>query len=418
MFTFDLILSVFPVAESFFAAAFLAWLYFKTKALHHVYLHIFYALLGMFYLMSVFFYLNDFPAISFLFTFSLPVTLSLFPAFYMYLRSLTGSELPSIRVKILHFTPPVLFLLVLLPFQFLPYDVRIAYVSRENPSWLNDYPLLGYIKVIYRIAVTYFINFQFVVYLYLMSRELVHYRKRIEERFSFKEQINLEWAVYSIFFFAMLTILINFSHYIGVSVFVYSRIVFNVISVIIIFFLFIKGFSQRNVFVPEKMTLKEIIPDIPELYIDYKKENSTAVDDNLATGKANSPQDSKPKYQHSTLTLEARTRIIDELELLVADAHFFFQKNLDIDQLSEQLKTNSTYVSQIINENFEKNFFHFVNEIRIKEAQKLLGDPGNDKYTIEALANSCGFNSRSSFHSAFKKVTGMTPAEYRNARKQ
>lgn len=413
MYVFDMILSVFPVAECFFAASILLWMYIKKKAIHYLYLHVFYGLLGLFYLMSVFFYFEDLQTLSIMFTFSLPVTLSLFPAFYLYLRSLTGPSLPGRTTILLHFIVPLLFLFVLLPFQFLSYEVRMAFISRENPSWLADYSLLNTIRAVYRFAVIYFINIQFVIYLLLMGRELLLYRRRIEERFSFKENIDLEWVGYSIFFFAMLTILINFSHYIGVSAYIYSRMTFNIISVILVFFLFIKGFSQRNVFIPDNLKPGIIPQSVSDFYIPGYDQDDT---EKPVNGNSFSEVMSEPrhKYQHSTLTPEVRRRILDNMQKLISEKVFFLQKDLDIDRLSEILKTNSTYLSQVINEDFGKNFFHFVNDLRIEEAKKHFGDKSNDKYTIEAIANSCGFNSRSSFHSAFKKATGYTPAEFRN----
>ena len=47
------------------------------------------------------------------------------------------------------------------------------------------------------------------------------------------------------------------------------------------------------------------------------------------------------------------------------------------------------------------------------EAQKLLLSKEGDIYTIEAIANKVGFHSKSSFNSSFKKITKITPSEFR-----
>jgi AraC-like DNA-binding protein len=78
------------------------------------------------------------------------------------------------------------------------------------------------------------------------------------------------------------------------------------------------------------------------------------------------------------------------------------------------------YVSQVINEYYQQNFNTFLNSYRIKEACKRLGDLEHyGNYTIEAISESVGFKSRSTFVSSFKRITGLTPSQYqRLARKQ
>jgi AraC-like DNA-binding protein len=85
--------------------------------------------------------------------------------------------------------------------------------------------------------------------------------------------------------------------------------------------------------------------------------------------------------------------------------------------LAEKLNTNKSYLSQVINEYFRKNFSTFVNEYRVKEASRLLLEKESENYTIEAIANSVGFKSKSAFNSAFKKFTGITPSYFVNSTK-
>ncbi|EPG75466.1 DNA-binding helix-turn-helix protein [Leptospira fainei serovar Hurstbridge str. BUT 6] len=77
-------------------------------------------------------------------------------------------------------------------------------------------------------------------------------------------------------------------------------------------------------------------------------------------------------------------------------------------------KITPEQLSEFINSEYKKNFNQFVNEYRIKEAcEQLLEQKGRSVLTI---ALSVGFNSKSSFHSAFKNFTGMSPVEYRESR--
>ena len=71
------------------------------------------------------------------------------------------------------------------------------------------------------------------------------------------------------------------------------------------------------------------------------------------------------------------------------------------------------HLSQILNEKLNQNFFDFVNNYRIQEAKKLLVSPDGGLLTILAIAEEVGFNSKSAFNNAFKKVTNTTPSEFR-----
>jgi len=95
----------------------------------------------------------------------------------------------------------------------------------------------------------------------------------------------------------------------------------------------------------------------------------------------------------------------------------YLQADFSLDKLSVLASSNKKYVSFVINEEFEKGFNHFVNEYRIKTARKMLTDQRYQHYTIEAIANMVGFKSKSSFNSAFKLFTGLTPSYYKRASK-
>jgi AraC-like DNA-binding protein len=73
----------------------------------------------------------------------------------------------------------------------------------------------------------------------------------------------------------------------------------------------------------------------------------------------------------------------------------------------------SHIVSQIINSEFGKNFYDFVNYYRVEECKKMLADNSYSSKTILEIAYECGFNSKSVFNNSFKKLTGKTPSDYK-----
>ena len=96
----------------------------------------------------------------------------------------------------------------------------------------------------------------------------------------------------------------------------------------------------------------------------------------------------------------------DLLEVMKTEKPYLDQ-NLNIFTLAKRLGTNSKYLSQVINQEFDKSFVHFINEYRIEEAKQILLVENN--YTIEAQSQMVGFKSKSSFNIAFKRHTGITP---------
>lgn len=101
-------------------------------------------------------------------------------------------------------------------------------------------------------------------------------------------------------------------------------------------------------------------------------------------------------------------KIKEELLEVMKTEKPYLDHNLNIFTLSKRLNTNSKYLSQVINQEFNKSFVHFVNEYRIEEVKQIL--LLNNNYTIEAQSQMVGFKSKSSFNIAFKRHTGLTPS--------
>ena len=118
------------------------------------------------------------------------------------------------------------------------------------------------------------------------------------------------------------------------------------------------------------------------------------------------PTKISPKEQVEDLSLW-KSRI----EKFMDDQKPYLESQLTLKSLSQMLKSNPTIISAAINQNFGKNFNDFVNEYRVNEFLTLSKKGEFDHYTLLALALECGFNSKSTFNRAFKKIKGVTPKE-------
>lgn len=87
--------------------------------------------------------------------------------------------------------------------------------------------------------------------------------------------------------------------------------------------------------------------------------------------------------------------------------------NFSSKDLAKQLKTNTRYLSAVVNSRFGMNFSCLLNEYRIKDALRLLGDKKNKDKNVEEISAMVGFANRQSFYAAFYRIVGETPHGYR-----
>lgn len=90
----------------------------------------------------------------------------------------------------------------------------------------------------------------------------------------------------------------------------------------------------------------------------------------------------------------------------------YLKSDLKISELAELISVPYYQLSQFINEEFDVNFYDFINKYRVEEAKKLLLEDENN-YKILAIAYEVGFNSKATFNRVFKKLTDLTPSEFR-----
>jgi AraC-like DNA-binding protein len=91
----------------------------------------------------------------------------------------------------------------------------------------------------------------------------------------------------------------------------------------------------------------------------------------------------------------------------------FLDPYLSLTSLANKYNTNTSYLSKIINNYSAYNFTDYINSYRVTYAKELLTNKKYKSYTIIAIGLESGFNSKSTFYTAFKKLTQQTPSEFR-----
>lgn len=117
------------------------------------------------------------------------------------------------------------------------------------------------------------------------------------------------------------------------------------------------------------------------------------------------------KYEKSALDSSQSERIARKLVRAMEEDCLYRDPNLTLSMLAQHVGVSLNYVSQTLNQNLGQSFFEFVNSWRIREAMPLVE---KGEATVLAIAYEVGFNSRSSFYSAFKRETGQTPTSYKS----
>lgn len=143
-------------------------------------------------------------------------------------------------------------------------------------------------------------------------------------------------------------------------------------------------------------------------YYRRKKNSPALAADAIETGKPIVEE----KYRKSNVSMEECHRLADELDMLMQEKRLYVNPDLKIADLASVLNVSPYTLSYVFNQFLNKNYYDYLNDYRIAEFKRLLNEDEYSKYTLSALAELCGFSSRTSFFRYFKKTTGITPNEY------
>lgn len=113
-------------------------------------------------------------------------------------------------------------------------------------------------------------------------------------------------------------------------------------------------------------------------------------------------ESAKPKNEH-----------ISTLEQILVSEKRFLDPTISLERLSEEMGLSKSHLSRVINAELGIGFNDYLNHLRVEEAKHHLCNPEFENYTLVAIGLEAGFNSKTTFNTAFKKQTSMTPSEFR-----
>jgi AraC-like DNA-binding protein len=221
-------------------------------------------------------------------------------------------------------------------------------------------------------------------------RLLYRHKIEVQNTYSYITYKELQWA--RIFLIYLLTISVV-SHLISnefMDIVFKDNTVFSVMDLIAIYWVAYRGILQRNV-----------------LSVFNHEWNSNSPSDKPAAQKQSQEMDS-----------EKLEGLMYKIEDYMAVSESFSNPNLTVVDVAEGIKVHPRLISKTINSQSKQNFNAYVNQLRIKKAERLLKDQKEANWSMEGIGSESGFKSKSAFYSAFKKQTGTTPSQFKELSEQ
>jgi AraC-like DNA-binding protein len=133
----------------------------------------------------------------------------------------------------------------------------------------------------------------------------------------------------------------------------------------------------------------------------------------IITPKTVLPKAEELKYRKSSLSEQNIDKYKKEIEKLLTEDKIFKNNGLSVQDMADKLGIPRQYLTEILNAHMKIGFQELLSQYRVEEFIKYLNDKDYRNYTLMAIANEVGFSSKTTFNTAFKKITGMTPSEYK-----
>lgn len=315
---------------------------------------------------------------------SLPPTLELFrirlsafknPLLYLYFLSILFSDF-KLKARHLVHTLPFLIPVALLTPRFFLADLETKQYFLEN-----------YHKMVEIQLIRIFENIVTVIYLLSMVKLIVRYRKLFLQNTSSQKHLETyKWLTQFLSVIIALWMVTFFKNLLkwdnDLALLNNFRTLVLIFGLSFITWLILKALRFPDLFKgvdPEMKTVTEIL---------------------------------KQKPERSLFKIDPIEKEIAELKNYMVQNKPYLNPSLTIKELAHELDTNSRDLSLLINKEIGQHFFDFVNCFRIEKAKQLLLSENID-HTVQQIMYDVGFNSKSTFNSAFKKHTGMTPTQYR-----
>ena len=300
------------------------------------------------------------------------------PFLFLYVTAMTKEKPLTWKQLLPHFIPFLLLLLLAIPFYLKPAAEKLE-VFRNQGAGYEWYSHLQEVMIIV-------LGLGYTIW----SLIRIHrHRNKIKQWFSNTDKLTLRWLEYLSIGLGIIWCLVLF----------FSDDMIFIGVVLLVIFIGMFGINQLPIFYAHKDILdKTVHPDPPSF------DEFNAPDDD--------PETNVVRYAKSGLKEPEATNLHQKLIQLMEEKELYKQNEITLADLAALLDTHPNYLSQVINEKEGKNFYNYINTLRVEAFIQASALPDKKHYSLLALAYDCGFNSKSTFNKYFKAHTGKSPSEY------
>jgi len=315
----------------------------------------------------------------------LPIAVWVNTLLYFYILSLTVPGFKLVRIPKTLYLPFILAFSWYLFFQFLPRD-SIFWTDPEVILWER------YCRGIFSFIIKSF-------FLYLCFYQLYKYSREVKAYFSTLKGIRLYWLRNLLIILTIPWLFRGLDLLTG-PYWTIDKIAAPVISLIILFIGYL-GLRQSMIFTSQEAEVNEFLSSAPKSALnEYER---IRFDKDI--------EDKKPIFFTEPELVEWKNK----LQAYMEQEKPYLNPELRLTDLAKEMRLKGYKISEILNRGFGETFYHFINRYRVLEAQERLGAPEFDYMNILGIANDSGFNSKSVFNDVFRKMTGVTPSEFRKS---
>lgn len=282
------------------------------------------------------------------------------------------------------------------------YSIKPQYVLLCVPSILTTFfeVELPFLEYIFNIGIL-------VAILYILK----NHKAFVNNFYSDLEHKTLQWIKIIVFIylgFHLLWIIEDIVSFQNEDITEYFAGASNILTLFMIYWIGYNGFSQHETFKQRlfNSTFKdEVLTETSEEdQFEIEKED-VIIDETLDEKETvNEDETDISKYEAICETISSKK--------------LFTNPKLNLRTLSKALKINQKEVSRLINTHSKTNFYQFINRFRVGEFKRLINSPKAKQLSILGLSEEAGFNSKSTFYTAFKTLEGITPKQYEAQLKQ
>ncbi len=123
-------------------------------------------------------------------------------------------------------------------------------------------------------------------------------------------------------------------------------------------------------------------------------------------------QEPKQKYSANKLDKRESQQLAKAFREYMENDKPYLKADIQPADIAKALGCSQHTLTQVMTQTIGKRYYDIIAEYRVAAFKKMVEDPQYTHYTITAIAEMCGFRSRTPFLTAFKKLTGMPPSDY------